>query len=107
MAHTLSDLGYRNHFIYGGEGHFDNMKGFFLSNGFDTTVDINDYENFEFKGTWGVSDEDLFNRAHSIMLEEQDPFFTLIFTYLFTAHTSFRMTRLNLLTKRKTPSTTV
>ena len=31
MAHTLSDLGYQNYFVYGGEGHFDNMKGFFLS----------------------------------------------------------------------------
>jgi phosphoglycerol transferase MdoB-like AlkP superfamily enzyme len=83
MAHTLSEAGYRNYFVYGGEGHFDNMKGFFLSNGFDTAIDINDYDEFEFKGTWGVSDEDLFNRAHSIMLEEQSPFFTLIFTSSF------------------------
>ena len=83
MAHTLSGRGYSNYFVYGGEGHFDNMKGFFLSNGFDTAIDINDYDEFEFKGTWGVSDEDLFNRAHSIMLEEQSPFFTLIFTSSF------------------------
>ena len=101
MAHTLSDLGYRNHFIYGGEGHFDNMKGFFLSNGFDTTVDINDYENFEFKGTWGVSDEDLFNRAHSIMLEEQDPFFTLIFTSSFHSPYEFPDGKIKLVDEKK------
>ena len=101
MAHTLSGLGYRNHFIYGGEGHFDNMKGFFLSNGFDTTVDINDYENFEFKGTWGVSDEDLFNRAHSIMLEEQDPFFTLIFTSSFHSPYEFPDGKIKLVDEKK------
>ena len=83
MAHSLSNLGYRSYFVYGGEGNFDNMKGFFLSNGFDETIDINDFEEYAFKGTWGVSDEDLFNRAHSIMLEQQGPFFTLIFTSSF------------------------
>ena len=87
IAYTLSELGYRNHFVYGGEGHFDNMKGFFLSNGFDSAIDINDFDEFEFKGTWGVSDEDLFNRAHSIMQQEQAPFFTLIFTSSF--HTPY------------------
>ena len=101
MAHTLSDLGYQNYFVYGGEGHFDNMKGFFLSNGFDTTIDINDYEEFEFKGTWGVSDEDLFNRAHSIMLEEQGPLFTLIFTSSFHSPYEFPDGKIELVDKEK------
>ena len=101
MAHTLSDLGYQNYFVYGGEGHFDNMKGFFLSNGFDTTIDINDYEEFEFKGTWGVSDEDLFNRAHSIMLEEQGPLFTLIFTSSFHSPYEFPDGKIELVNKEK------
>jgi len=101
MAHTLSNLGYRNYFIYGGEGHFDNMKGFFLSNGFDATIDINDYDEFEFKGTWGVSDEDLFNKAHSLMLEEQAPFFTLIFTSSFHTPYEFPDGKIELVTQEK------
>jgi len=101
MAHTLSGLGYRNYFVYGGEGHFDNMKGFFLSNGFDTAIDINDYDEFEFKGTWGVSDEDLFNRAHSIMLEEQSPFFTLIFTSSFHSPYEFPDGKIELVDEEK------
>lgn len=101
MAHTLSDLGYHNYFVYGGEGHFDNMKGFFLSNGFDTTIDINDYEEYEFKGTWGVSDEDLFNRAHSIMLEEQGPLFTLIFTSSFHSPYEFPDGKIDLVDEEK------
>ena len=101
MAHTLSEAGYRNYFVYGGEGHFDNMKGFFLSNGFDTAIDINDYDEFEFKGTWGVSDEDLFNRAHSIMLEEQSPFFTLIFTSSFHSPYEFPDGKIELVDEEK------
>ena len=101
MAHTLSGKGYSNYFVYGGEGHFDNMKGFFLSNGFDTAIDINDYDEFEFKGTWGVSDEDLFNRAHSIMLEEQSPFFTLIFTSSFHSPYEFPDGKIELVDEEK------
>src|SRR5690606_7297422 len=33
LAQTLRAQGYRSHFIYGGEAHFDNMKSFFLGNG--------------------------------------------------------------------------
>ena len=101
MAHTLAEHGYSNYFVYGGEGHFDNMKGFFLSNGFDTAIDINDYDEFEFKGTWGVSDEDLFNRAHSIMLEEQSPFFTLIFTSSFHSPYEFPDGKIELVDEEK------
>jgi phosphoglycerol transferase MdoB-like AlkP superfamily enzyme len=101
MAHTLSELGYHNYFVYGGEGHFDNMKGFFLSNGFDTAIDIHDYDEYEFKGTWGVSDEDLFNRAHSIMLEEQAPFFTLIFTSSFHSPYEFPDGKIELVDEEK------
>ena len=101
MAHTLAEHGYSNYFVYGGEGHFDNMKGFFLSNGFDTAIDINDYDEFEFKGTWGVSDEDLFNRAHSIMLEEQPPFFTLIFTSSFHSPYEFPDGKIELVDEEK------
>ncbi|HIE89059.1 MAG: sulfatase-like hydrolase/transferase [bacterium] len=101
MAHTLAEHGYSNYFVYGGEGHLDNMKGFFLSNGFDTAIDINDYDEFEFKGTWGVSDEDLFNRAHSIMLEEQSPFFTLIFSSSFHSPYEFPDGKIELVDEEK------
>lgn len=84
---TLADLlqrkGYFCEFIYGGESHFDNMRSFFLGNGFNHVIDQNDYENPEFVASWGVSDEDLFNRAHQEFLERHtlgQPFFALVFT---------------------------
>jgi len=88
LAQTLGDAGYENSFIYGGESHFDNMKGFFLSNGFEKTIDQNDYTNPEFEGNWGVSDEDLFNYAFNYLQKTSDqPKFSVIFTS--SNHTPF------------------
>ncbi len=84
IARTLKNLGYTTEFIYGGEGHFDNMQRFFLGNGFDTVIDIKDYEDPIFLGTWGASDEDLFKKAHTRLLEKGDnPYFSLVFTSSF------------------------
>ena len=84
---TLADLlqrqGYHNLFIYGGESHFDNMKSFFLGNGFNQIIDQNDYENPVFEGSWGVSDEDLLNRAHEEFIRlngKGQRFFSLVFS---------------------------
>jgi phosphoglycerol transferase MdoB-like AlkP superfamily enzyme len=84
---TLADLlrrrGYHNQFIYGGESHFDNMKSFFLGNGFNQIIDQNDYDSPIFEGSWGVSDEDLLDRAHEEFMRLHDsgqPFFSLVFS---------------------------
>lgn len=83
IAELLKRQGYHTSFIYGGEKHFDNMASYFYGNGFQTIIDEKDYKNPKFVGTWGMSDEDLFDKAHEtfLMLAEQDkPFFSLVFT---------------------------
>lgn len=81
IADFLSDNGYSTSFIYGGDSDFDNMKRFFLGNGFEKIIDEKDYESPQFRSTWGVSDNDLFVKAHEYFSENQDrPFFSLIFT---------------------------
>jgi phosphoglycerol transferase MdoB-like AlkP superfamily enzyme len=81
IAELLQDQGYATSFIYGGESHFDNMRRFFLNNGFDRVIDENDYEAPIYYGGWGVSDEDLFNRAHQeFSAAGNTPFFSLVFT---------------------------
>ena len=90
LASLLERNGYRTSFIYGGESHFDNMRQFFLGNGFQTIVDENDYEDPVFVGSWGVSDEDLFQRAHEEFVSAGDePFFSLVFTS--SNHTPFEI----------------
>ncbi|WP_156827035.1 LTA synthase family protein [Geopsychrobacter electrodiphilus] len=81
LAQLFKPLGYKSSFIYGGESIFDNMRGFFLGNGFDKVVDQGDFETPKFRGTWGVSDEDLFNRADEEFRKMGDkPFFALVFS---------------------------
>ena len=81
LASILKKQNYQTQFIYGGESHFDNMAGFFLSNGFDDVIDENDYPNPEFRGSWGVSDEDLFKKLDEELVKSGDkPKFILAFT---------------------------
>lgn len=83
LAQLLREQGYRTGFIYGGESHFDNMASFFLGNGFDHIVDQRDFTNPAFQGAWGVSDEDLFARAHQEferLHRDGQPFFSLVFS---------------------------
>ncbi|CSI81776.1 phosphoglycerol transferase [Vibrio cholerae] len=63
IAGLLKTQQYHTQFIYGGESHFDNMKSFFLGNGFVDMQDLPTFSNPKFVGSWGASDEDLFNKA--------------------------------------------
>jgi len=81
LAALLGREGYDTSFIYGGQSRFDNMRRFFMNNGFDRTIDEDDYVDPVFTGSWGVSDEDLFTRAHEEFSKPTErPFFSLVFT---------------------------
>jgi len=84
LARALKDQGYRTEFIYGGDASFDNMRRFFLNNGFDRVIDQSDLApTATFTTTWGVSDEDLYARVHQEVSAHDragDPFFALVFS---------------------------
>lgn len=83
LAQLLGRHGYDTAFYYGGESHFDNMRGFFLGNGFGRIIDQKDYVDPAFTGSWGVSDEDLFAKADSqfrALKARGKPFFGLVFS---------------------------
>ncbi len=81
IAGLLESQGYQTSFIYGGAAHIDNMKRFFLNNGFQTIIEEKDFVRPDFRGPWGVSDEDLFKRAHEEFSDAgARPFFSLVFT---------------------------
>ena len=83
LASLLSKRGYLTEFIYGGESHFDNMRSFFMGNGFQQITDQPDFKNPVFVASWGASDEDLLNKTHEQLLSHHasgKPFFTLAFS---------------------------
>lgn len=83
IAELLKNHGYTTQFIYGGESHFDNMRSFFLGNGFTDIIDQKDYNSPAFVGSWGASDEDLMRKANSEferLHSEGKPFFSLVFS---------------------------
>jgi len=83
LASILQQQGYQTQFVYGGEAHFDNMRSFFSGNGFADVVDLPRIKAPQFVGSWGASDEDLFNTVHQQLMQmhaKGQPFFSLIFT---------------------------
>jgi len=64
ISSLLKPYGYNTLFLYGGESRFDNMRSWFLGNGFDRIIDEPQFKNPTFTGTWGVCDEDLVVRAN-------------------------------------------
>jgi len=81
LGRLLKEHGYGTEFIYGGDSQFDNMRGFLLSNGFDQVIDEKQFTDWIFRGSWGVSDEDIFARTHQELLAHGDkPFLTFVFS---------------------------
>jgi len=81
LAQVLGRHGYHSRFVYGGESHFDNMRAFFLGNGFDEVVDRPKFQNPVFEGSWGASDEDMFTQLDRLLRADGDrPVFTLAFS---------------------------
>ena len=64
VSKLLKPYGYKSLFIYGGESRFDNMRGWFLGNGFDMVIDESKFIDPQFIGTWGVCDEEVTQRAN-------------------------------------------
>jgi phosphoglycerol transferase MdoB-like AlkP superfamily enzyme len=105
IAALLAKQGYSTEFIYGGESHFDNMRSFFMGNGFQHIVEQKDYKNPIFIGSWGASDEDLLNKTHEQLLVHHasgKPFFTLAFTSSNHAPFEFPDGRIDLYEQPKT-----
>lgn len=83
LASLLEPHGYQTSFVYGGEARFDNMRGWYLGNGFDEVIEERDYENPAFRSTWGVSDEDLLLKANELFHAQYArgrPFASVVFT---------------------------
>lgn len=80
ISQILKERGYSTHFMYGGDIEFDNMKGFFETNGVDNFVSRDDFSKKDRTIKWGVPDDKLFDRAAEYLGTLKEPFFFEIFT---------------------------
>ncbi len=81
LAQLLGEKGYGSRFVYGGEAHFDNMRAFFLGNGFNEVVDLKRFESPQFVGTWGASDDDMYRQLDRLLRSDGErPMLTVAFT---------------------------
>jgi phosphoglycerol transferase MdoB-like AlkP superfamily enzyme len=79
LGAALRQQGYSTEFIYGGAANFDDMRAFYLANGFDRVIEQRDFVSPSFVATWGVSDEDLLTRANEEFRQPRDrPFFAVL-----------------------------
>lgn len=84
LGSVFRQKGYKTQFVYGGYSYFDNMKEYFVSNGFEVVDQGNmTKEEITFSNAWGVCDEDLFHRVAKeadLHHKNKTPFFHVVLT---------------------------
>jgi phosphoglycerol transferase MdoB-like AlkP superfamily enzyme len=63
IARVLQRDGYRTMFLYGGRGMFDGMRSFAMHNGYERFIEQKDFAHPTFTTSWGVCNEDLYQRT--------------------------------------------
>ena len=79
----LKPMGLNDVYVYNGHFAWDNQEGFFRNQGMSRFIGRDDYVNPVFiDATWGVSDEDMFNRSVEELnrLDSEQPFFAILQT---------------------------
>lgn len=83
LPQLLSARNYNDLYVYNGDFAWDNQRGFFGNQGMTTFIGRNDYSNPVVSDpTWGVSDQDMFDRAAEELLKQDPnkPFYALLQT---------------------------
>ena len=80
---VLKEHGYRNLFFMTHESQYDNMNGFFRTNGFDEIYSQEDYPADKIANHFGVQDDYLFQYSLPVLRQKADsdqPFFAVLLT---------------------------
>jgi len=83
LPQLLSPRGYEDFYVYNGDFAWDNQQGFFRNQGMSRFIGRFDFKNpVVFDPTWGVADEDMFNRGAEEIGKENgpQPFYALLQT---------------------------
>ena len=83
LPQLLGARGYEDLYVYNGDFAWDNQSGFFSNQGMTRFIGRNDYvDPVVSDPTWGVSDQDMFDRAAAELLKQDGskPFYALLQT---------------------------
>lgn len=80
IVRTLTGLGYRSSFWYGGEINFANFNSFVLSSGFQQVVTMHNFNPVHYNSKWGVHDHILFEVLMDSMRTMKEPFLKVVLT---------------------------
>ena len=67
LGNILLANGYETKFLHNGHADYDDMDKFMKQGGFRYQLDVNDYTKWKVKNEWGVSDEDLYEKAYDMI----------------------------------------
>ena len=67
LGNILLEKGYETKFLHNGHADYDDMDKFMRQGGFQKQLDVNDYTHWRMKNEWGVSDEDLYEKAYDMI----------------------------------------
>jgi len=80
LSHVFTKQGYSTGFYYGGELEFANIKSYLLNGGYDKLIDKYDFPSSSYNSKWGAHDHVLFGRVLQDLNQQQQPFFTTVYT---------------------------
>ncbi|MBS1637453.1 MAG: LTA synthase family protein [Bacteroidetes bacterium] len=81
LGSILVSEGYNTQFIHNGDAGFDDMSDFFSQGGFEKIIDIKDFKTWRVKNEWGISDEDLYDKAETLIWShEKKPTLSVLMT---------------------------
>ncbi|WP_299821941.1 alkaline phosphatase family protein [uncultured Pontibacter sp.] len=80
LSKVFKDKGYKTSYYYGGELEFANIKSYLLNGGYNKLVDKYDFDPSTYNSKWGAHDHVLFDRVLSELKQEEQPFFSTVYT---------------------------
>jgi len=81
LPQLLSPRGYEDFYVYNGDFAWDNQQGFFRNQGMSRFIGRYDFKNpVVFDPTWGVADQDMFDRSAEEIAAQSQPFYALLQT---------------------------
>jgi phosphoglycerol transferase MdoB-like AlkP superfamily enzyme len=80
LSEVFSQHGYSTSYYYGGELEFANIKSYLMNGAYDRLVGKQDFDESTYNSKWGAHDHILFERVLQDLKQEQEPFFSTVYT---------------------------